>query len=51
MPRAVWEVIKRLSGDAYKWAVKNVKRVWNWIQNGATFEWISNEIDKIIGRK
>jgi hypothetical protein len=45
---AVWKIISRLSGKAYDWAVKNIGTVWNWVKNGATFEWISRKIDQII---
>ncbi|MFJ6413380.1 aureocin A53 family class IId bacteriocin [Terribacillus saccharophilus] len=45
---AAWALIARLSGAAYNWAARNIGTVWNWIKNGATFEWISDKIDSII---
>lgn len=45
---AVWAIITRLSGAAYQWAKNNIGKVWEWVKNGATFEWISDKIDSII---
>lgn len=46
---AAWRFISTLTGKAYSWAVKNVKKVWKWIQDGATFKWIEEQINKIVG--
>lgn len=45
---AAWALISRLAGRAYTWAKNNIGQVWEWIKNGATFEWISDKIDSII---
>ncbi|MGY5433261.1 aureocin A53 family class IId bacteriocin [Staphylococcus xylosus] len=44
----VWNVISRLSGRFYTWAVRNTKKVYDWVANGATFEQVKEWIGNII---
>lgn len=47
--RIAWRYVSRLAGPAKSWASKNIGKIIEWVKNGATFEWISNKIDKILG--
>lgn len=43
-----WDLVKRLTGKAYRWAVRNIKKVWHWMLDGQSERWIVKKINEIL---